>query len=584
MILPIRNRGFLYWLLGCTLIIGINWPLLSTTATINWDAFDWLWTYLRWYGSALRAGYFPDFFPNILSGSPTGSEIQSGLYNPLYLFIAYIFPDSVLSVNTLYLVLQVLIFTISYLIAFTFYWIPLTNLYFALAITASGFVLAHASHIPFLSTFCGLLGLFLGLRYAVLERPIISFAIAFLSTFHLLSSGYPQNIFFGTLCLLFYWIYLFFHEPSSRNSLWIYVLAGLSGIIVSIPSLWHFTNLVLLSDRSNGLTPIEAMQNSMPSYAILNYFYPTWKMGYSEPTMERFHLLWLSVPLTVLAAWYAIFNQSLRKPILVLFVIGTILTLLALGGNGIFPIRLWLAEHFFIFRSSRHPSAEHRGIALFIFTLLTAMALNQLLLKFPKIRVGIALLLCLDFIWIVHATQDIRFSNTSERYHGKVPLFQAKFLNSDQYLIDQPRNCSDEKTDQNSSAIHINRDQLAPHSFYWSSFGGTRDQIYEKERAHEKQILCASGRLINASLITPQPYSLNLYSPSRIQFTVLGDPSSKPLELIWADYNDGFWRLKINGEVIQLKMGPANTRSFKAYVGDTIEMSYLGPFSALWRW
>jgi len=53
--------------------------------------------------------------------------------------------------------------------------------------------------------------------------------------------------------------------------------------------------------------------------------------------------------------------------------------------------------------------------------------------------------------------------------------------------------------------------------------------------------------------------------------------------LIWADYNDGLWRLKINGEIQPFESAPARLRGFQARPGDQVEMSYLGPLSGLWR-
>jgi hypothetical protein len=80
-----------------------------------------------------------------------------------------------------------------------------------------------------------------------------------------------------------------------------------------------------------------------------------------------------------------------------------------------------------------------------------------------------------------------------------------------------------------------------------------------------------------------QPYTLKRYTPGYISFVVAGPDGGEPLALIWADYNDGLWRLKINGEIQPFESAPARLRGFQARPGDQVEMSYLGPLSGLWR-
>lgn len=95
---------------GIFVILLANAPLFTTRVKVNWDAFGEMWEYFRWIGSSLREGYFPDFFPNILLGYPIGANIQAGVYNILYIVAAYTFPDSVLSINYVYIITQATIF------------------------------------------------------------------------------------------------------------------------------------------------------------------------------------------------------------------------------------------------------------------------------------------------------------------------------------------------------------------------------------------------------------------------------------------------------------------------------------------
>ena len=81
----------------------------------------------------------------------------------------------------------------------------------------------------------------------------------------------------------------------------------------------------------------------------------------------------------------------------------------------------------------------------------------------------------------------------------------------------------------------------------------------------------------------PRVYQLVTYAPGFIKFRISGNLESDPAELIWADYNDGLWKLEINGEPSPLLFGPARTRRFTATSGDVVEMTYAGPLSRIWR-
>ncbi len=184
------------------------------------------------------------------------------------------------------------------------------------------------------------------------------------NVYHIFTAGYPANILFGAQCLAVYWVYLFITVPSSRRALLIAAAGAISGVLVSAPAIFYFLNLLQLSPRGDGLNINTVLSGSLPGYSVLNFFYPVWEMRYSEATMQRFHLLFISTPLILYAVWNAVTGRD-RTRILVLLSIALLLFLLALGGNSPIPLREWLAENFFIYRTGRFPSGEHRGIALF---------------------------------------------------------------------------------------------------------------------------------------------------------------------------------------------------------------------------
>jgi hypothetical protein len=532
-------------------------------------------------GSALRDGYFPDFFPNLLSGYPMGSNIQAGPYNLLYLTIAFVFPDSVLSINVVYIILQIGIFITGFFIGRSFLLPSVSCIYLGLALVASGFVTGHASHIPFLSTYCGLLGIFLSMRLAVIGAPKISAAIAIIATYQLLTAGYPSNIIFGGQCLAGYWIYLFFAKPQHRSQLLLNFGALILGALICLPALLHFLNLATLSARGDGINPLAAMQNSLPLYSILNFFYPTWSMGFFEVTMERFHLLMISFPLIVIALALKS-NKKNDYQLWILLLIALAMLWLSLGGNGPLPIRLWLAEHFYLYRLGRHPSGEHSGIALFLLALLSAIGLSRLCKKWNYLTIPFLLIISIDFLFVMHKLEWIRFNATPEKYQQVVPKFKTTYLSKDQSLIDAPRDCSGAGQDVSATSIAIERDRLAPNSFYWDAFEGLRDRKYDLERALAQKMICGNSRLWLLEKQTPAKYILKKYTPNFIELEIASD-SNQPNEYVWAELTDGYWSLSINGVESKLETGLASLRTFTAKNGDIIKMRYKAPLSKYWR-
>jgi len=568
-------------LLGIVCILISDRSLFNPAISMNWDALDSIWPFLRWYGSALRQGYFPDFFPNIFSGFPIGAEILVGPYNIFYLFFAYLFPKSVLSLNFIYLSTEMAVFIVGYAIGRTYQFNSIVNLYLGLALVASGNIIGHASHFSHIQAALGLAGFYLSLRLALVDETHYSFSVALLSIYHLCTAGYIQDTVFGAQCLAPYFIWIFYKNPTKRKALIYCCIGALLGLMISSPAIWHFYSLFKASARFEGQELTTALRGSMPIYSILNFLWPTWKMQYTEPTMERFHLLFISTPLIAVALYSAIYKKINQKVTIILIISITLLIILSLGSNSPLPIRAWLAENFYIYRTGRYPSAEHRGIALFLLGLLSAFGFQQLLNRWGNFKYFLMLLVLIDFFIIKNGLEDMQYSTLRELKNISAPIFKASYNSEEQYLIDQPRNCTEDGGD-NSIAIQIERNHLAPNNFYWWGYESMVNNRYAMERSKFQNIICGPSRLWNAESLLPQHYLLKQYTPGYINFTITGD---KPdlVKLIWADVNDPFWQLKINGEKSTLVNGPANLRQFTAKSGDQVEMNYMGPYSQFWR-
>lgn len=571
------------WVFAILVIVIANLRLFYAGATVPFDAFDEMWLYFRWLGSALRQGFFPDFFPHIMAGYPIGSNIQAGTYNVFYLALAYAFPDSVLAINYVYLLTQFAIFWLGYEIARSFDLDPLSRLYLGLSLTASGFVIGHASHFSYLATAAGLLACFLALRRALSGRYLAAGSLAFLGVYHMLTAGYPANILFGAQCLLVYWAWQFVTVRTARRALLFAAAGAIAGLSVSYPSVWHFFNLLQLSPRGRGLDVETVLSGSLPAYGLISFFAPLWKMRMSEPTMERFHLLLVSGPLLLFALWYSIAAKKDRKRIAAWFALALLLVLLALGKNSPVPLRQWLAEHLFIYRTGRFPSGEHRGIAIFLLALITAFGLQWLIERRPQQRLLFAVVILVDFLLVTMVLRPMRHWVPPEEHRGKVAMFQARFDRASQGELDKARICTPEGPDWTFRAIEIQRDRLAPTGFYWNGYTSLRDEVYDRERNAVADVICGGPRLRRADDPAPLRYALTTYEPGSVKFTITDENLRNGDRVIWADYDDGFWTLKINGQAAALEPGPARLRTFSAKSGDEVEMTYAGPLSRWWR-
>lgn len=577
----IETKRPLLWL-GISLILLANVPLFSTQYRVNWDAFGEMWQYFRWMGSALREGYFPDFFPNILLGYPLGANIQAGVYNLFYSIIAFGFPDSVLSINIVYILTQLALFYLAFRVGQTYELGSLCNFYLGLALVASGYIIGHAEHFSYLATAVGLLACFLAMRLALSHKSKSAFTFAVIGVYHALTAGYPTNILFGAECLSLYWAYIFATDKNVRKELLLILCAVLVGGLLSLPALWHFWHQVSQSARGDGLDIGTAISGSLPRYGLLSFVFPLWKMWRSEPSIERFHLTFLGLPLTIIAIWSATVFGNHRRQILTWLGLAVFITILALGKNSPIPIRVWLAEHFFIFRVGRFPSGEHRGVALFLLALVSAFGLQWLQQRFSKISRALTTVIILDFLLVMYGLNYMRYSDTPPNYQGTVPRFKIQFNSDDQALLDAPRNCTPDGEKWPVTALKQQRD-LAPAKFYWNGYVSLRDKAYERDRSRVFGMICGPSRLWFDEPQTPGQYHLLKYTPSYIQLIINDGDCQKPSKLIWADYNDGFWMLKINGEPARFETMPAKLRGFYARRGDMVEMVYTGPVSQLWR-
>jgi hypothetical protein len=265
---------------------------------------------------------------------------------------------------------------------------------------------------------------------------------------------------------------------------------------------------------------------------------------------------------------------------LAIFGFGCLLAVLASGDNWGFPLKRFLAEHVFLHRVSRFPSGEFRGFALLALSLAACWALEELVPKLRRNKIWLrafCLFVAVDFFAVMGATIGLRYMRLPEDMQGRLARFQVVYGPEDQPKIDAPRGCPFD------ARYEFDQRQTPPDRFSWNGYTNLYPQAYSDERESLRWALCGPSRLWDDSARKAHAYKLILYSPGEIVFETQGAAGGS--RLLWADVNDGFWSLEIDGRPAAFEAGPASLRYFSLPEAHTarVRMTYKGPLSRLWR-
>jgi hypothetical protein len=566
-----KHRGFALVLVA---LLVSNLRAFSRNSSVPWDARDEMWFFFRWMGACLREGEFCTWMPNILSGFPFASNLQLGVYNPLYLLFAWAFPDSALSVNLLYLTLLVLLGGVFYAIAWRLLAETWSAALVALAVCASGFVVGHASHFSYLSSVLALGVVWLAMLEARRGRLLCAAVLALVGVFHGATAGYPAILLFGAQVLLVLGLVDLVKGRLGMRAVGALGVGALAGLGLAVPAILGFLNQLGLSPRSGGLSVDQVMAGSLPATSFWNFLWPYLGMGPEMPgavdfTMDRFHLLVTSPWLLVAGVWMCRRSRMYWS----LVGLGCLFWVLALGKNFPLPLRLWMAELSGLYRFGRFPSGEHRFFALLCLALAAALVFRKIWEK-PLPRWARSLLLgvmFVDFLSVSGVLVGRRYMRLPENLRGNSARFQVIYLAADQAKIDAPRGCPFHEKWEFDQRL------TPPDKFSWWGIPNFLNVTYASGMQEMKWALCGPSRLWDFEKRTPQPYQLELYSPHELRFRV---SVAEARLLLWADATDGLWELRVNGQPQAFDAVPASLRSIRLPAAGSylVEMNYRGAF------
>jgi hypothetical protein len=361
------------------------------------------------------------------------------------------------------------------------------------------------------------------------------------------------------------------------------------GLLLATPALAHFLHQLERNDRGRGLTVAGALSGSLPPHGLVNLFNPLLSMRRVpqavDPTMDRFHLLAVS-------PWLVFVILLSRRPrprrvFWLCLLVAALFTLLALGRHSPVPLRSWLAQTFLVYRIGRFPSGQASGIALFSLALACGFAwtaLERVAGWRVFVRRRLPYLVALDFTAVLVMNGGVRYMDLDASLRGTVPRFKLEYGPADRPLLNAPRGCPFDPLP--------GFDQLraAPDHFTWGGYTNLISSNYMRGRENMRWALCGPSRLWQLETRNRQRYSLISYSPSEIRFrTQIPEPPAGRL-LLWAEVDDGFWELSVQGQRATILRLEADLRGIdlRCIAPDPsgeveIRMVYRGPLSRLWR-
>jgi hypothetical protein len=579
------SEGRRYAVAGLGLVLAASAPLLTTLRSVRWDATDLSLPAFRWIGSCLREGSLCEYFPNVFSGYTIAGHPE--FYNVAYLAIALLFPDSVLSINVLYLLIQGALLLVCFRLGRRLGIEPIGCFSLGLSLVASGFFVGHAEHSSFLISalsatmiVAGLLDLSGGIAKA--GCGLIAGGCYLLG-----SAGYPALM----VSIALVATVLFGHElaRASSKARMAGLTAGsvLAGALLAAPGLVHFWSSLQRSQRVQGLTAPEVMGGSLPLYSLANFLLPSWHWPVSasatDVSMDRLHLLhltpWILAALLLLprfraAAWPGPIASRAK----VWSVLIAVFLILSLGSNFPVPMRQWMAEHWMLFRLGRFPGAEYIYFVQLFAAILASAGVAEVARRMRFGKPAAAAFLAVDFLVVMTATSGLRMQETSSETRGTMPRFKVIYEGKDEALLREPRDCPDPSK---KSVDHT----LAPSRFSWWGYSPMLPEAYVREMGSMAWALCSGPRLWDVATRRAVPYTLLRYSPSFVSIRFEAPEGAR--DLLWAETVDPYWTLSVNGRAARFDAGLADLRYFSLPEGTRgqveVEMRYLGPLSRFWR-
>lgn len=390
-----------HYLLLLLITLIAYWPLTFHLFSLKNDALVYFLPYRYHISEAIQNGHFPWWNPYLYTGLPLHSDIQSGVWNPVVMFIS-LFTQYNLAVLQWELLFYLFIAAAGmFKLVKEFNNNAVTAVIAATAYLCCGFMTDSGSIIPWITSAAYLPFVFLYF-YRLLNNPVFKTALKLSLTLSLLlTAGYPSFFIYCLYILLtgfIFWAIRHYKEKSLKSVLAFTIIAAIIFLLIVSPAVLSWWDFFGYYDRGNGASLERTQTNAFPPFSSISYLLPS--------AVSRSHSL-LQTDLTARNASTGIF-------ILVFFLlalvgklkpvykfIGTLILfsfLFSLGDAT--PIREWCHRFLPFMNSFRHP-ASMRIFTTIGIILIAAPALNIFLsakdAENKKIKIILAAIIILLF-------------------------------------------------------------------------------------------------------------------------------------------------------------------------------------------
>lgn len=347
-----------HYLLLLLITLAAYWPLTFQIFSLKNDALVYFLPYRYHISEAIQNGHFPWWNPYLYTGLPLHSDIQSGVWNPVVMFIS-LFTRYNLATLQLELLFYLFIAAAGmYKLAKEFNNSKATALIAATAYLCCGFMTDSGSIIPWVTSAAYLPFVFLYF-FRLLNNPKVKTALKLsLALSLLLTAGYPSFFIYCFYILLIGFIIWLARHYKERSVKPLFLFSGITMIIFflivspAVLSWWDFFGYY---ERGSGASLNRIQTNSFPAFSSLSYLLPS-AVSRNHPLLETDLVARNASTGIFILLFFLLALSGKLKPVYKF--IGALIFfsfLFSLGDAT--PIREW-CHHFLPFMNSfRHPAS-----------------------------------------------------------------------------------------------------------------------------------------------------------------------------------------------------------------------------------
>ena len=293
-----REKGdikYLLLLLFCCLVA--YWPLTFHIYSLKNDALVVFLPIRYQISEAIKTGNFPLWTPYLNLGYPLHADMQAGVWNPFVWLFSLFGPYTLYTLQNETLLYVYLAGVCMFYLLKQF--VTKKNIAFfgAVAYMLCGYISDSAQFLLWIASAAFLPAVFLFYyRLLIYQRWHDAIGVA-LFLYLLFTCGYPADFILSAYLLLAFLLFYYLHHKESRTKenfikhLQLHFVACVCFLILSLPALLSYIEVLHYIERGSGISYEAAMSNPLHPLLLLSYVTPlaVWKAPYVAITdpLER---------------------------------------------------------------------------------------------------------------------------------------------------------------------------------------------------------------------------------------------------------------------------------------------------------